>query len=98
MNVVRRALCKHCNKECKTNRQIYCSKECYTNSGHRAANGRVNGKVWVDNFWDRFADEFEKKYGHLPKRDQIRKLIQIGQKRTYFKKFKERQNAKSKDL
>lgn len=95
MNHVRRALCKHCGGECKTNRAIYCSKECYTDSGRRVSAGRENGKIWATKFWDKFANTFDRKYGHLPRRDQVKMLIRIGQKRAYFKNYREKQNERT---
>lgn len=90
MNKVRKPECKHCKKECKTNRQIYCSAACYTNSGHRAAIGRDNGKSTYNKYWEKYAAAFHRKYGHLSYTEQVRRLIKIGQMRAYSSRFRQK--------
>lgn len=92
MNVTRTPECKHCGKSCKKKNAIYCSKDCYTNSGHRRAMGKANGEKRFKKFWITFANNFQKKHGHLPFAEQARLLVGIGQRKAYHYKFRHKED------
>ena len=82
--------CEYCGNELKykgrNKPKRFCLVECYTKSGARVTNGRVNGRKWADKFWKRWLFEFDEKYGHLDRLDQLKIAFKQGQWTAYRRK------------
>lgn len=79
--------CKHCGKTLKRLDRLFCSAKCYTLSGRRKTMGIKNGGQAYMRYWVMFAKVFLRKYGHLTQVQQIRLLVQMGQRRAYRSKY-----------
>lgn len=71
-------ICLHCKiNPVKRNRADYCSYECLYAS-------KASGK-WADKFWKKWLFEFDEKFSHLDRLDQLKMAFKQGQWTAYRK-------------
>jgi hypothetical protein len=80
--------CKFCSGN-KGKNKFYCSTKCYRDSGDLSKNTR-DGNVGRQHYWKRYFFNFEDRFGHLSRLDQIVVAFKLGQKAGYRAKRKAR--------
>lgn len=72
-------LCAYCKvKKVKRNRFTYCSYDC-------TYKAKACGE-WSNKYWRKWLFEFDEKYGHLDRLDQLKIAFKFGQRVAYNQK------------
>jgi len=75
--------CAFCGKGLLRRQKRFCNKDCYTASGERVKNGKINGRMAIQNYWKKFFFEWDEVYGKLSVHEQVKLAFKLGQRSGY---------------